>query len=77
MNSEIDYFKIETNDISPKKGLILIAEPFLSDVYFKRSIVLLTEHNEEGSIGFVLNTRVSYSENVALLSKYLKISFIY
>ena len=59
MNSEIDYFKIETNDISPKKGLILIAEPFLNDVYFKRSIVLLTEHNEEGSIGFVLNKPVN------------------
>jgi putative transcriptional regulator len=59
MNSEIDFFKIETNDIKPQKGLILISEPYLNDVYFKRSIVLLTEHNNEGSIGFVLNKPVN------------------
>ena len=59
MNSEIDYFKIETNNISPEKGRILIAEPFLNDIYFKRSIVFLTEHNDEGSIGFVLNKPVN------------------
>jgi putative transcriptional regulator len=59
MNSEIDYFKIETNNVAPEKGRILVAEPFLSDVYFKRSIVLLTEHNDEGSVGFVLNKPVN------------------
>lgn len=59
MNSEIDYFKIETNNVSPEKGRILIAEPFLNDIYFKRSIVFLTEHNDEGSIGFVLNKPVN------------------
>jgi putative transcriptional regulator len=59
MNSEIDFFKIETNNIKPQKGSILIAEPYLNDVYFKRSIVLLTEYNEEGSIGFVLNKPVN------------------
>lgn len=59
MNSEIDYFKIETNNITPKKGHILIAEPFLNDIYFKRSIIFLTEHNDEGSVGFVLNKPVN------------------
>lgn len=59
MNSEIDFFKIETNNLSPQKGRILIAEPFLNDIYFKRSIVFLTEHNQEGSIGFVLNKPVN------------------
>jgi putative transcriptional regulator len=59
MNSEIDYFKIETNHILPGKGKILIAEPFLNDVYFKRSLVLLTEYNKEGAVGFVLNKPVS------------------
>lgn len=33
----------------------LIAHPMLSDGYFKRSVLYLTEHNEEGSLGFVLN----------------------
>ena len=59
MNSEIDFFKIETNNVKPQKGRILIAEPYLNDVYFKRSIILLTEHNNEGSIGFVLNKPVN------------------
>lgn len=63
MNSEIDYFKIETNNVAPEKGRILVAEPFLSDVYFKRSIVLLTEHNNEGSVGFVLNKPVNLNIN--------------
>jgi putative transcriptional regulator len=59
MKSEIDFFKIETNNIAPQKGRILVAEPFLNDIYFKRSIVYLTEHNNEGSIGFVLNKPVN------------------
>jgi putative transcriptional regulator len=34
---------------------VLVSEPFLQDTYFKRSLVLLTEFNEEGAVGFVLN----------------------
>jgi putative transcriptional regulator len=37
------------------RGKILIAEPFLGDPNFERSVVLLCEHNPEGSFGFVLN----------------------
>nr|WP_319401464.1 YqgE/AlgH family protein [uncultured Carboxylicivirga sp.] len=37
------------------KGRILIAEPFLQGPYFNRSIVFLTEHGDEGAVGFVLN----------------------
>lgn len=37
------------------KGKILIAEPFLDDKNFERSVVLLCEHNAEGSFGLVLN----------------------
>ncbi|CAH0996376.1 hypothetical protein EMA8858_02508 [Emticicia aquatica] len=37
------------------KGKILIAEPFLGDKNFERSVVLLCEDNEEGSFGLVLN----------------------
>jgi len=59
MDSEMNYFKIETNNVAPQKGRILIAEPYLNDIYFKRSIVFLTEHNDEGSIGFVLNKPVN------------------
>lgn len=39
----------------PQRGRLLISEPFLDDPYFKRTVVLLCEHNERGSFGFVLN----------------------
>jgi putative transcriptional regulator len=46
----------------PKKGQLLIAEPSLTgDVSFNRSVVLLAEHNEEGSIGFILNKPLDYA----------------
>ncbi|MDX2302329.1 MAG: YqgE/AlgH family protein [Microscillaceae bacterium] len=38
-----------------EKGCLLIAEPFLGDPNFERSVVLLCDHHEEGSFGFVLN----------------------
>jgi putative transcriptional regulator len=53
-----DIFKVDPNNKKPKQGRILISDPFLSDAYFKRSIVFLTEHNENGSVGFVLNKPV-------------------
>lgn len=50
-----DILSIKTNNIEPEKGKILISEPFLGDYYFKRSVVLLADHNEEGSFGLILN----------------------
>ena len=50
----MDYFKF-TNHLKPGKGRLLISEPFLPDPNFERTVVLLCEHNEEGSFGFVLN----------------------
>jgi len=40
-------------DIS--KGGILIAEPFMVDPHFKRAVILICEHEQEGSVGFILN----------------------
>jgi putative transcriptional regulator len=62
MQIHYDFFQIE-NTLTPQKGRILISEPFLMDNYFKRSIVLLTEHTHEGTIGFVLNKPVSMKVN--------------
>lgn len=39
-----------------EKGKILIAEPsIIGDISFNRSIILLVEHGNNGSIGFILN----------------------
>ncbi len=39
----------------PAPGRILIANPFLKDPHFLRSVILLCEHREEGSFGFIVN----------------------
>lgn len=39
----------------PGPGILLIADPFLKDPNFMRTVVLLCEHQEKGSLGFVLN----------------------
>jgi putative transcriptional regulator len=46
------------NKLEPKKGRLLITEPFLGGEYFQRAVILLCEHNEEGSFGFVLNNYI-------------------
>src|SRR5476651_2432719 len=51
---------------NPEKGKILISEPFLNDPNFKRTIILLTEHNEEGSVGFIMNKPTELSLNDAI-----------
>jgi len=47
--------------IEPSAGILLIADPFLKDPNFQRSVVLLCEHKEEGSFGFVLNRKYEYT----------------
>lgn len=47
--------------LDPTKGRLLIAEPnILNDKSFNRSVILLSEHNESGSIGFILNKPSEY-----------------
>lgn len=41
-----------------RKGKILIADPVLDEVYFRRGVILVSDHNEEGTIGFVLNKQI-------------------
>lgn len=43
--------------IDPGPGILLIADPFLKDPNFLRTVVFLCEHREEGSFGFVLNRK--------------------
>ena len=65
MELDIDFFSINNNKVA-KQGRVLISEPFLNDTYFRRSVVLLTEHTDEGSVGFVLNKPVDLAVNDVL-----------
>lgn len=72
----LDISKI--NKLAPEKGNVLISEPFMTDEHFKRSVVYLCEHNEDGSFGFVLNNflDISLSELVEdIVNEEFKVSF--
>jgi putative transcriptional regulator len=49
--------------MQPKENTILIADPFLKDDNFIRSVIYLCSHNEEGSFGLVLNKIFDYTLN--------------
>lgn len=58
MERDIDFFKVNHKPLLPKEGRVLISQPGLMDQYFKRSVILLVEHNQKGTVGFVLNSIV-------------------
>lgn len=53
----MDFFSLSrpVNKKMLSAGQLLIAEPFLADNNFARSVILLCEHSDEGSVGFVIN----------------------
>lgn len=55
-----DFFKVNYDKIAPEQGRVLVAEPGLIDLNFKRSVILIVEHNENGTVGFVLNRMLNY-----------------
>lgn len=58
--------QIKANSLKPKKGQVLLSEPFMGDFYFGRSVILLIEHNTEGSFGLILNKSVKTKISEAL-----------
>ncbi len=55
-----------TTMIKPTKGRLLVSVPFLNDQFFGRSVVLITEHNEEGSVGLIINKPLSTAVGEAI-----------
>ena len=45
---------------NPASGILLIADPFLKDQHFARTVILLCEHNQNGSLGFVINRQLEH-----------------
>lgn len=45
-----------------RKGKLLLSEPsMLQDMVFGRSVILITEYNDEGAIGFIINKPIEYT----------------
>jgi putative transcriptional regulator len=53
----------QANKLSPKKGRILLAEPFMMDDHFSRAVIYLCDHNKDGSYGFILNNLLNLKLN--------------
>lgn len=48
--------------LKPAKGHILVAEPsVIGDISFNRSVILLAEHTETGTVGFILNKKLDFT----------------
>ncbi len=54
----MDFFDYNNNK-EAAKGKLLVSEPFLPDPNFGRTVVLLCDHNEDGSFGFVTNKQAN------------------
>lgn len=45
-----------------KKGTLLLAQPSNNpEITFNRSVILLADHNQDGSVGFILNKPLDYT----------------
>jgi len=50
----VNYFDFNSR-INLKKGYLLVAQPLLIDSYFNRSVILICDHNKNGTIGLQVN----------------------
>jgi putative transcriptional regulator len=57
---------MKNSKMKPDQGVFLISEPFLADSYFKRAVVLLSEHDDTGTLGFILNKPTEVNINDAV-----------
>ena len=44
-----------------EKGRLLLSEPFLKDYFFRRSVILMLDHDDFGSMGMIINRETEYN----------------
>lgn len=59
-------FEYDKNIPDPEKGDFLISEPSMGDPNFDRTVILVCEHNEEGTFGLVMNQLTKLNLNDVL-----------
>ncbi len=52
-----DFLEVKPTNLDLKAGRILISVPFFSDLFFKRSVVLITDYEKNSSAGLILNRK--------------------
>ena len=56
----------QLSTLEPAVGSLLIADPFMQDPHFERSVILICKHDDEGTFGLVLNNRTDFNLSNAL-----------
>ena len=56
---DFDYFNFKSNN-KVTKGSLILSQPLMKDLNFNRSIILICEHNIEGSYGYKLNDKLNH-----------------
>ncbi len=57
-----------------RSGSLLYADPMLNDAYFGRSVILVASHDEQGTVGFIVNKKLEVTIN-DILPEPLEIDF--
>lgn len=61
-----DFSSIFEKQMKPAPGVLLLAEPFMESPEFRRSVVLVTEHSDKGTMGFILNRKLAIKPTQAI-----------
>ena len=62
----VDFSSIFEKKVIPAPGMLLLAEPFMESPEFRRAVILLAEHNDKGSMGFILNKKLAIKPTQAV-----------
>lgn len=68
---------MEEDKMKIKTGICLIAKPFWDDNTYKRSVIFIVEHSEEGSVGIILNKESNLDVHTALPEINVKMPLFY
>lgn len=59
----LDIFNLLDSQPVPSRGSLLVAKPTVEDFCFKRSVTVLVDHDEEGSMGVMVNKPTRFTLN--------------
>lgn len=66
-NLDTSLFKINMPTAEPRRGALLVAEPFLREDYFNHAVIALVDYEAHGSaMGLVLNKPTQYTLGEAI-----------
>ncbi|MGM9804224.1 MAG: YqgE/AlgH family protein [Muribaculaceae bacterium] len=55
MNETDDIFHFTDDEPEPRRGCVMIAKPTVNDLCFGKSVIVLVSHNDNGSMGLMVN----------------------